>query len=79
MEWFITIRPIWLKRSVLPHPAPLPLGEGTAVAPLECFERFAGQFHCRFAAEAAKESPSPGGRGWGEGEWTPCHPGGDFR
>jgi hypothetical protein len=60
--------PVSQLRCFLPHPSPLPLGEG--IVAVHSF--FSNSFYANPAASFSKERreglPLPAGEGWGEGE-----------
>ncbi len=54
-------------RRVLPHPDPLPLGEGTAVGRSFICVSLSSRWPISFSRDAGSVSPSPWGEGRGEG------------
>ena len=65
-------RPQVGQRTILPHPDPLPLGEGTAIAPRNCFITCPANAGAGYSKNRTAILPLLAGEGRGEGE-TPDH------
>jgi len=59
---------VWRERSVLPHPYPLPLGEGAVHGKVGTFEIFSCQRRSHFTGDSRAILPLPAGVGKDEGE-----------
>ncbi len=60
-----SLMPVLQVRRFLPHPSPLPLGEGMAALPVFYSNDFCANPVASFSQDAAHVAPSPSGRGLG--------------